>query len=85
MGGCSPDIPRAKEIYFSRFGIGGISSDLDNFPTQHFAAKERVVVELASPGRAYEGEIINDQQDGANHRSQQETTLNGFAAVIHKG
>jgi hypothetical protein len=57
----------------------------DNFPTQHFAAKERVVVELMSPRRAYEGEIINDQQESANNRSQQETTLNGFAAVIHKG
>ena len=58
-------------------------SNVITFHPQRLAAKERVIVELMSPGRAYEGEIINDQQNGANHRSKQKTTFNDFAAIIH--
>src|SRR6266481_5090084 len=75
--------PKKKRPHSDK--LEDVRIERDNLPIQHFPAKERVVVELTSPGRAYEGEIINDQQDSANNRSQQETTLNGFAAVIHKG
>jgi hypothetical protein len=37
-------------------------SNVITFHPQRLAAKERVIVELMSPGRAYEGEIINPCQ-----------------------
>jgi len=38
----------------------------DGFSTQRFAAQERVVIELVSPGCAHIEEIAHDQQDGTN-------------------
>jgi hypothetical protein len=57
----------------------------DDFPTQRLWAKERVVIELMSPGSAHKDEIADDQQDGANQRPQQKVPLNGPAAIIHSG
>ena len=51
---------RGQEPPFADMGKHVVIPD-DNFSTQRFAAKERLIVELMSPRRRYQDKIADDQ------------------------
>jgi hypothetical protein len=67
-----------------RFGyqVKHAGVQLDDFPTQSFAAKIGVVIELMSPGRTDKDKIAGHQQHSANRSSQQEPPLNSPVGSI---
>ena len=58
------------------YKVEDVHVQTDDFPIQRLAAKESVVIELMSPGRAHEAKIADYQQDNANQRPQEESILN---------